>query len=745
MILQNAYSKKHKSGKSAPPPYVYQVDNDYFKKWAEFIYGKYASNTCLFPFQAAKGANMFEVEQHSRGNIPISKYQALINHKDPKTNANLWKINWKPISIISTQVEKIRGVFSGVRMSTKISANDSVSTEQRKTIEAASRLQSNSRFQETINSVGVAPTELQGVTLPKEADVDVMVKLNQVRSEIEISLEDLLDSTIDFNNFEDTIKPLMVDDICKFQSCVLKVEPTSSGRIKVKHVDPKRFICDRSYAIDGSDLSFAAELRPMKIFELREAGLDEAALKKVAKHYRRINKSINYFGDFSSLDSSRVLNEINEFECYVMQYSFVADVAECYVVGINPMTKSRIFNKVSEDYELTEEELLMGYTIDRPIIERVFTANWVIDTDIIFGQRELNHVVRKGEVGNKKARLPYVVSNFPKLSIVERAMNYEDDFNIALMKFRKAIQSLPTSSMGVDLALMANSLTVGGTEYSVFELMEIYRATGEYYYMSENEHGIPNVGANRPPVHPINSVDMNRVNIFLSEMNRAYQGILDTMGITQMDTMSDPNERMSVFTGDGQVSNNSLKNIAQQLKTSLKGLSMSIIDYLLEMADSGELDYDAPESIKESSADSLGIEVSIVDIQSVKMEFAGIVNAKYQEGLLSESDKFTIANLIEDGKIQMAEFLLAISVEKARANIQENQQKNIILQSQQAEKAAMVKLQTESKMKEMEHTFNMQSKHVETNGKIAIEKTKHENKMKELEFLEQNQMKDYRR
>jgi hypothetical protein len=744
-ILTKSY--KNKANKISKPlsHSEYEDKDEFYLKWAKYIYSRYASNSTLIPCDWGSRKPFEELELYSTGTQHPSIYQNRLDPADPNTGGRLWNISWGIEPLIPMQKRKIQGIFDGIKTRFYINSSDGFSIEQKNLVLAETKLRSNAQFKELMAQLPVKPSNQNGFEFPNEQAVDLAVELDGIKLDYEVAFESIIDATIDENNFEPVIKPMLIDDLITFNLAAVEVSPQKTGRIKLRRVNPANFIIDPSEHPDFRDSQFGGELKKMKIFQLREYGLDEKTLTRIAKQNKKMNYNRSATIDWGSYNNHNgVVSEISDFDVWVMTYAFVSSESECYIMGKHPVTGIEIYKKES-DYleEKGDDDDDDMYERDEVSIQNTYRASWVIGTDVVFGCGELDPVVRSGEVGAKHARLPYAVISSKNIGLVEGAVSAVDDFHSALFKWRNAVQSLPPESIGLDLALMSPSVDIGGKNYNILQLVEFWVKTGRFVYKSKNEHGVLMGGSNRPPVSPIADSSGERLNQLAMAMSTAYQRVLDNFGVSQIDKMEDPNERAEIFKGTGNVANNELKDLAIRYKSLVGSLGYLITETAIVMAKEDLLDYQHP-NLEDISADSVGLNMEVIDIQKAEQDIAEMVNKRYVEGTIAEDVKMKVISLVRDGKIKKAEFVLAVEVEKAIQQKQMMQERNIQMQGEINQQNAQMAAQAKQQEIQMETQKELAKINAEKDAKIALEELKHTNRMAELKFIESNGMKNFR-
>lgn len=731
--------QKYKAKNTLPPSEIgaYRDDAQFYLDWAEYIYSKYCGNSCFIPCDKV-GVDMNKLELYAKGNQDIESYRRKL---DPKINGErLWSINWGIEPLFPQAIRQIKGIFEPIKSNFIVNSSDGFSTELKKKIIAESKLISNPQFKDLVKKTGIKPSQQKGVEFESPSHVDLAVDLEEIKLDYEVMMETLLDATLDENDFDNTIKPQLLGDLINSNIAVVKSTPDASGRVNIRRVDPKFFISDSTPHPDFRGATFQAEIRNMKIHELRQMGVDEVSLAKIAKKMGGINKKYSKRIDWKGLyGRSDTIHEISDFDIPVLEYYFISDRTEIYLSGIDRVG-AKVCERVTSKEEVDGYELLES-KLEEHTIQSQYHAFWVIDTKFCFNFGEKD-VVRTGEVGHKKVRSPFVAVRGDEVSLVEGAISAVDDFHIALFKLKNAILNTAPDSIGMDLSLLEPTVTMSNQKYNILSLVKMWIRTGRFVYRSKNEHGNLFGGSNRPPIHPIADTGGAAVERFATAMVMAYERFEKAMGISAIDKMEDPNERAGVFNNSsGVVSNNSLKDILTKYKVLLNLLKNSIADNILHLSRKGLLDYNHPD-LEYATCDNIGLNVEVIDTKSITQELMMMIEKRYSEGVIAEDVKFKVLNLVRDGRFRKAQLILSIEVKKAQELKRMYELQNIKLQGQVNKENAVTAGQVKSQTEQIKGQLDLQKLQTKLSGDMELAKLKHKQRMEELEFIKSNNMKD---
>lgn len=741
MIAKQKYKKDNYT--TAPSSLSESKDElDFYLKWAEFIYSNYVRNNTLIDCDK-KGIGFTELDLYAAGKQDPLKYKNAIDPADAD-GGRLMSINWDIEPILPRAIDKIQGIFSPLKANFILNSSDGFSVDLKKEIIAESRLLSNPEFKGLIQKVGVQPQNTKGQDFGSEEVLDLALELDDVKLDYEVGLETLIDGILDENNFDRGIKPDLIANMLKNYMAVLKCEHDLNGKITIRSIDPKFFISDYNESDDFRGVTYQGELRDMKIHELRKMGVDEVTLTKVAKKMGGINKHLSRGLRWDNfVGRNDVIHEISEFSIPVLEFYFVCDEAENYLLGVHK-DGSECYEKLPTDY--TEDDVfsleLENVSVETHIIQKSYKGFWVIDTKTVFKNEETETVLT-GKVGNKRVRSPYVAIVSSDVSIVEGAIPAIDDYHTSLFKLKNAINEMAVDNMGIDLSLLEPTITMGGKTYDMLQLMERGKVTGKYIYKSRSEHGNLFGGSNRPPMHGMPDTTGMAFQRFQMGMVEAYNRFNEATGLTQIDKLEDPNERANAYDGEGNIQNNVLKNLLQKYNNLLSLFSKVLVDKILYLARNNYLDYNHP-LLEDANlyCDNIGLNVEVIDSKKMEMELMTITEGKYQQGFLNEAAKFKVLNLIRDGRFRKAQVVLAIEVQKAKQEKRMADMENMKMQGQINERNAV----TAGKVKQQEQQIKgqLELQKITKNLQADIEKIreKHKLEMERLNFIKENNLRE---
>jgi len=313
-------------------------------------------------------------------------------------------------------------------------------------------------------------------------------------------------------------------------------------------------------------------------------------------------------------------------------------------------------------------------------------------------------IVRTGPSGAKEVEFPLQVYAINEPSMVDRCIPIIDEIEVVVRKKRLSLATLPPGpGYMIDTKLMADSVTMGDDTYSIRELLGLYFNTGFLYYSSQGEF-MSNFdgGANRPPIQPMPSSKLQELQAFVVEITALMGQLRDTLGL---------NEVADGSANTGDLLNGVARQMDQTASDAMRSLYTAVRDIFLNAEAtiarkyqvavlSGEIEIKYVPGTR-TIPKVVKLDKSIFDCDFYftaeamptledKQALLGMLQKLSQERRVDESAFFAVMNMINEGDVRKAQYLLSVQASKA-AEMERNMQKeNIQLQAQANSQSAQV-------------------------------------------------------
>lgn len=756
----DAYQAKFKEGKLSRPETYRPEDRDeqFYQRMAEWVYGCYCTPGNTYFRNGGylgEGRTIAELRAYARGDQPVDKYKKQVDFRSDKGNRReLENISWDNTRVFNKFRSIAVAQLNAARYRPGLKAVDTAAGEARQKQYQADRLASDPRSKALFQQVGMMPQGVNpAIAAMDTADVDAFNTLGGYTLFPEVLMTDALQAAFDMSGWDNLSEAINEDLFDVGVACALAYRTPGSNKYLLRYTDLAGLILPISTYKDFRDSQYRAIVERKSLASLRiESDLDEEMMEKIAKSYAGQINNPQWNNDwsgtnrpgrqqFSALRSARY----DDFSIDVMTLYFVALDAEKYVTGTR-RDGTAVFDRVRSDAKLGGGDVKTGKTFETIPVQYVYRCRWVVGTNIVFDCGKDDTVVRDGEKGSKEVVLPLMVYALNEPSFVERCIPVIDDIEISTRKKRLSMAMLPPGpGFSIDMALMEESVTIGTDTYNVRDLVGIYFNTGILYHRSMNEFQTSkDGGSNRPPITPLGSQKLMELQTFITDLQTNLQILRETLGT---------NEVASGTANTNGLLNGVANQMQQTANAALSPLLSASRDFYLNAEKVLALKYQSgvafgdidlrfvpgsrgiPKFVKLDSS-LLDVEFYFTveampsrDEQQMMIEYLQKLS---QERRVGEDVFFQVMNLILEGDIRKAQFLLSVAAAKADKMAQDNAMQNIQAQGQQNQQVAAAKEQARAQAEQIVVQGKMQMAERQSQLNMLEEEQKAAFRMREL-------------
>ena len=148
------------------------MDEKYFLRWAQYVWGQYATDRTLVPYggYTPSGKTFFELRAYALGQQDKTIYMDLLDQCDDKNkNEGYLNINWDNVQVMSKFRDIVRGKMITMDFDVVTTAIDESSSKERILEVSKMKLYSNPAMQQLFQQTNVQPTNVE---LPEGVDSD---------------------------------------------------------------------------------------------------------------------------------------------------------------------------------------------------------------------------------------------------------------------------------------------------------------------------------------------------------------------------------------------------------------------------------------------------------------------------------------------------------------------------------------------------------------------------------------------
>lgn len=496
-----------------PYPNGMPVSKDDFLKWAQHFFGLYSTNGTLFGYGGhygylnrvsnynsefmASGRDIAELRAYGGGLQSPNKHKKWIKGKDPKNNKKIVNISYDPPKIMPKFRDQVLGALSNFKFSAQPSAVDQKSTKERERLIAANKLMVNPYMQGLVQEIGRPPTNAPDPLskgLETSDDVDTLVSLGGFPLLSEIMAKDAIDATFYGSEWADNLERMLDEDLFDIGMCAIECVAKEDGSQQLQYIDPERLVARPSDYNDFRDIDLAGYITEMTIADLRESGYfsgedGEKQLYLIAKSYANFGSNSKVHSQWASKFSSRTWREdfksrhgnfpYDGYRISVFKFYFKAGVADTFKIGKTDFGYDSKQYVPGSDLSGTMD-LQEGEEVIQEWRNTVYQCHWIVGTPQVYGYGQMEY-----NAGNK---LPIRMHSTGTTSAVERCIAILDDITTAVLKQRQTISKMaPGPRMIIDVSLLEQAIKIGGQNYNILDLMEIFTNSGILVVKSKRE------------------------------------------------------------------------------------------------------------------------------------------------------------------------------------------------------------------------------------------------------------------
>lgn len=733
-----------------------EKNSEWCLKWCEAIYASWVTDQTGTHY--SKQTEMYDLRKYGAGEQNIKKYQDILldpseNGKDTEGYLN---INWDIFSVMPKFKHIIRGIFEEQEHAIVATAVDPKSIEDRDLQKL--RKWFKGRYKPVIDAVNsLSGKKPEPEWLPESVDeLELYQSTGGFKMAKETEIEEALTYTFYISEWKE-IKRKMLDDFADINCSAVKdfTDPYTK-KAKIRYVDPAKLIIQYSRHWDHRNSEFAGEIIQESITNIRKnTNLSEEELRTLAQTYNGRNSNRNL--ENWDPDSLSLMNnsgwKYDNFYVDVLDAEWFSVNEKFFTTRTNERGDTLTYQEFSGKRYDTEKKKTTSKRY-----KTVYRAKWIIGTDFVYDDGIQYDIPRPGK---KEVELSFKFYKLPGRSIVSLAMPNLDQIQLTWLKLQNALAMSANSGIAVEYTSLMN-MTLGGKKMQPLEILSIRRDTGDYIYKLTTHQGRQNTPSGMRPVQELTGGIGPQLNEFISLFDLNLNFIRDLTGINQIADASNPNPNQSVGGAEMAIAatNNALKPLYSgyiRLKEMVARSAALRIQLLMRY------DNDAYQGYIPAIGGA-GVKILSVGTDVIDADFSIMIQAKptqqRRQMILEAAIKATqpdrdgnigietqdfmmIERLLESGNEKLAEITLAHRTRKNKEKQLQIQRENMQLDSENQQKAAIVKSQEEMKKLEMDYQFKTQFEEKKSDLESKRNAELHQYKLEELALqnhLDQSQI-----
>jgi hypothetical protein len=480
--------------------------------------------------------NFNRLRLYARGEQPVQKYKDELSNNGDLSYLNL---DWKPIPVLSKFVDIVVNGMTDKGYEIKSFASDPFATQQRTdfAFNALRDIQQKENIEELAKLTGknfYASAEPE--SLPNDpGELDLYMQLNYKQS-VEIAEEELINSVLDFNKFDETKKRLAYD-LTVLGIAASKTSFNLAEGIKVDYVDPSSLVYSATDDPNFDDIYYVGEVKSLALPEIKKMypNLTNEELETIQKYPGRQNYSQSDW---------QVNSDVNQYQVLFFEYKTYQDqvfkIKQTEQGLEKTLEKQDTFNPPpSDNFERVSRS-----------IEVLYTGAKILGMGDTMLEWKMSENMTRPSADTTKVNMNYCISA-PRMyqgrieSLVSRTTGFADMIQLTHLKLQQVLARMVPDGVYVDVDGLAEVDLGNGTNYNPAEALNMYFQTGTIVGRSLTQDGEMNRG--KVPIQELQSSSgISKIQAMISTYQYYLQMIRDVTGLNEARDGSTPDKNALV-------------------------------------------------------------------------------------------------------------------------------------------------------------------------------------------------------
>lgn len=484
-------------------------EKDYFLAFNNAFYCDYASNYCYVPFEFGSKRSFEELRAYATGQQSSNKIkQNLIGAKRKNSHGKyITKMNvsfdtyYKLPQMFDVMREK--NMSQEYDVSVSCIDDDSIAAKQAdKALLMYLIDENNKNFMRQVGFIPNTPINPEEMGLRTAQDVRTYFEIGGYTMHREIACKAACQKTKLVSNYkvlqDQTFDDLIITSLCGWKTYIEQ----STMLPKIRKVNLDRALIPYSEQNDFSDITRAGEVRIMSIADIRKENPNykPSELLYLAKCFAWMNPQYsatinsNYYKTQKLYDTSNITNAdvdpVSRVKVMVLDAQWLSVDIETNLKNVTGTGQVR-FKEIPFDYEVDKKSAKSGDKKIQKNVIRKYYSSWIIGTDMFLDYGVCKDVVYYGVDGNKTPKLDFFFAKTGNASLVERAIAIVDDIDMAIVKQRNALATIPAApGLAIQKDLLEN-VFLNGILQQPEDILQSLQERGVLFYNALDDHGKP--------------------------------------------------------------------------------------------------------------------------------------------------------------------------------------------------------------------------------------------------------------
>ena len=543
-----------------------QKGRDWILQYMRWMYCDYDRNCNNEMFFGNRGKYAM-IKDYAMGKQSIEKYKPMLDI-DQVTNETWMNVDYSIIPIFP----KFRRI--ALRKINKVGYNI-VATP----VDAMAENQKNKRFadmkakiklREALGALG-SPIANNPDLQPKEREPEDLKELEimfqySYKHDMAMEMENAI-KLVFYQNDIEAIQRQVKEDVFDLGVGIVKRYIDSNGAIKIRRVNPERFITNYCKKKDFSDKQYGGEIIEMTLAELKELAQDQFS----AMEYQNLAEML--MGSYGNL--SEPPGDTDDLNAWYDTLKLRVLDAEFF--SVNQLSHEKVIDKrgnllIGNAY-VDQKGRLRGELV-RTSYKVVYQGMWIVGTNYVFNYGLKTNMVRaKQSLGDTDLSYKVYAPDFYKMtatSISEQVIPIIDQIQMDWYHLQNVKNQAVPKGISIEMGALENiAMGKGGAVFSKMEVIDLWKKTGVLVWRR-----IDRAGHNQElrPIEDLKNGIGDDAKFYFDSMMSNIGLLKELAGLNDFTDASNPNARAT----------NTLASMAYEGTDNALGHVLEANKYLLE-------------------------------------------------------------------------------------------------------------------------------------------------------------------
>ena len=718
-----------------------KLKKDYALQFSRWIYSQYLGNKTAITNE--DNINIGINRSYAEGKQDTAQYKRLfldekkrpdsiIDSVDPTKREGWVDMNFNDVfSPLPKYVTNIVGIMEDQEHDVMVDCIDDRSNALKEDLMYKKLIKSHLKESFDVINQYLGVQEESNEPLPASVqELDMYREIGSFKLSYEQAIEKVFETTDYISNLKNIKRKLIYDLIVDGFASIHTYTDNITKKTIHKRVDVENLIVENKFDDDWENIGFAGVCSYMTICDLRtETGWHEAEIESMAENFTANIGNPNNFNPEKYSDGTFSYD------------SWVVPIMTSYYKTTDSTYETTRINQKNEQIVVTEpyrgnKKPKIHNKSNRKTkdtsIRTIYTAKWVIGTERVFCNKQLNDIAFN--YTSKDAHIPLSFYKVKGKSLISLMKPIEDQIFLAFLRFQNAIAKAPPPGIAIEVGSVSN-IMIGGKKANPLNLIKMYTQSGNLLYQLKPAAlggGIVSSAQNQKPFEELRGGMGTAVADAMQTLELLYSQLSEITGIDRITSVSkSPTDRQGkavtelavastsntlkpIYTGYIELKQSACKHVALIVQSIIynnkenkdipfyyKVLGDALLDVIRVAGDSSPIEWGF--KIIPRPTEGIKMEIRQAAQQALAGGKNGIPMLQYSEYL------YLIDHLNTGSGIKYAQFYLAKKESEANMAAQQSAQQATVVQQEEVRKNEQVKAQLETSKIQLEKDLELRN------------------------------------